>query len=113
MGDAATLQSHWAPPTHYNQSQAAKSIKDESNVAETKRTQTYNKISNSAEQLSSESEVVECKESLVSLVEKKEHADLIVSESVVLKDSAKEKDIERKHESLTKSSESISQRIIS
>ncbi|CAL4078958.1 unnamed protein product, partial [Meganyctiphanes norvegica] len=111
--DVATLQSHWSPPSQYNQSQAAKTIKDESNVAETKRTQTYNKISNSAEQLSSESEVVECKESLVSLVEKKEHADLIVSESVVLKDSAKEKDIERKHESLTKSGESVSQRFIS
>ncbi|XP_042203284.1 uncharacterized protein LOC121853307 isoform X17 [Homarus americanus] len=122
--DAATLQSGWSPPQHYNQTETSttprdaqsetssaayesqsagvKTLKEEINVAETERARNVRQSvrENGSAHESVGGETVE-KEDIVAL-EKKEQADLIVSESVVIKDSAKEKDLEKKVETLTK-----------
>ncbi|XP_042881181.1 microtubule-associated protein futsch-like isoform X2 [Penaeus japonicus] len=96
--DAATLQSGWSPPQYYGQdsqpSAGVKTLKEEINVAETERVKMGRQAvkENGSAHEGVEGETVE---SIVAL-EKKEKADLIVSESVVLKDSSKEKDQEKK-----------------
>lgn len=96
--DAATLQSGWSPPQYYGQdsqpSAGVKTLKEEINVAETERAKMGRQAvkENGSAHEGVEGETVE---NIVAL-EKKEKADLIVSESVVLKDSSKEKDQEKK-----------------
>ncbi|XP_066987200.1 uncharacterized protein [Macrobrachium rosenbergii] len=118
--DTATLQSSWSPPPNYNvtetsQSTVVKTLKEEINIAETERTKSARQQQQQQQQQQQhqavrengnahESAVVGVggtveneDENVVSLVERKEKADLIVSESVVIKDSTKEKDIEKRH----------------
>ncbi|XP_069165716.1 uncharacterized protein Spn isoform X13 [Procambarus clarkii] len=126
--DTATLQSGWSPPQNYNQSEvssspregqsetppnaaydgqspAVKTLKEEINVAESAKNSRHQGVTeNGTAHEHFAGETVE-KEEIVAL-EKKEEADLIVSESVVIKDSVKEKDIERKVETLTKTDRS-------
>ncbi|XP_071544343.1 uncharacterized protein Spn isoform X4 [Panulirus ornatus] len=112
--DAATLQSNWSPPQHYSQleaptaprvdqseaptsaresqSAAVKTLKEEINVAQSERAK--NVRSQGVRENGSAHDAREDvrKREMVAL-ERKEEADLIVSESVVLKDVGKEKDI--------------------
>ncbi|XP_068231055.1 LOW QUALITY PROTEIN: uncharacterized protein [Palaemon carinicauda] len=111
--DTATLQSSWSPPPNYNvtetsQSTVVKTLKEEINIAETERTKSARQQQHQQQAVKENGNAHESSvgvggtvenedENVVLLVERKEKADLIVSESVVIKDSTKEKDIEKRH----------------